>query len=159
MKTDREKRDLDDAPSEDELRAAERLRAALETDDAAHDDVALGQALRSAMSPDALEPARHDVLLERASRTARERARFANQRRAWRAAGILALAASVALAVGIQGETRAPEARATGFEVRSTEPLFEAPFARGQKSAHVDRIARARSSEWRDNRFRTWGVR
>ena len=53
-----------------------------------------------------------------------------------------------------------PGAQATMVPTRSTQSLFEEPFApRGGASARIDRIAMARSSDLRENRFARWGVR
>jgi hypothetical protein len=72
-------------------------------------------------------------------------------------AGALALAAGVALFVG---RTLAPAAPPVELaHLRSTQPLFDHPFRSGEGSARVDRIAMARSSDLRDNRFARWGVR
>jgi hypothetical protein len=70
--------------------------------------------------------------------------------------GGLALAASIVLVVTsapVHG-TEAPLAKA-----RSTQPLFSEPFKPGETSARIDRIASARASDFRDNRFTKWGVR
>lgn len=44
-------------------------------------------------------------------------------------------------------------------KARSTQPLFTEPFKPGDASARIDRIALARASDYRDNRFAKWGVR
>lgn len=88
-------------------------------------------------------------------------------------AGALALAASVALTL----VREAPPSRTADVEspaspgavspappdaklTRSTAELFDAPFARqGGESARIDRIATARASDLRQNRYAMWGVR
>ena len=70
---------------------------------------------------------------------------------------VLALAASVVVWVSsamTSSEGEAPLARA-----RSTQSLFAEPFKAGETSARIDRIAAARASDYRDNRFAKWGVR
>jgi hypothetical protein len=55
---------------------------------------------------------------------------------------------------------RVPDGAPTIVAVRSTQTLFDAPFPRrGGESARIDRIARARGSDLRENRFARWGVR
>jgi hypothetical protein len=51
-------------------------------------------------------------------------------------------------------------AKADVIPARSTQALFDAPFARtGGESARIDRIAMARAQDYRDNQFAAWGVR
>jgi len=71
-------------------------------------------------------------------------------------AGGLALAASIVFVV-----TSAPmrEHEAPLAKARTTAPLFSEPFKPGETSARIDRIASARASDFRDNRFTKWGVR
>jgi hypothetical protein len=71
-------------------------------------------------------------------------------------AGGLALAASVFLVI-----TSAPThgSEAPLAKARTTQPLFSEPFKAGETSARIDRIASARASDFRDNRFTKWGVR
>lgn len=95
---------------------------------------------------------------------------------------VVAMAAGVLLLFGRLGTSsapppqsmaRAPEAAATSIAqsaspsapkiaARSTQEMFDAatPFARsGGESDRVDRIAAARASDLRANRFAAWGVR
>jgi hypothetical protein len=89
---------------------------------------------------------------------------------------VVAMAAGVLLLVGRLGQNNAPApasvaqapAATTAHErqaritARSTSDLFDAttPFPRtGGESARVDRIASARASDLRANRFAAWGVR
>ena len=71
-------------------------------------------------------------------------------------AGGLALAASIVLAI-TSAPTRGSEAPLA--KARTTQPLFSEPFRTGEASARIDRIASARASDFRDNRFTKWGVR
>jgi hypothetical protein len=68
---------------------------------------------------------------------------------------VLAFAASVVLWI----TTAAPPAELPLARARSTQPLFDEPFRAGETSARIDRIAVARASDYRDNRFAKWGVR
>jgi hypothetical protein len=77
-----------------------------------------------------------------------------------------ALSVAAAIVLVIQRPERAAMDEASVAEVaplapvRSTQPLFHEPFARaGGASDRIDRIAMARSSDLRDNRFALWGVR
>jgi hypothetical protein len=146
--------------------AAERLRAELEGEAPVREAAAL-HALRLAAAPPALDPARNEELIEAAL------ARADEQRRARRAVvgrraavAIAAISTVTALAAGLSlffGQPRrdAP-ATAALIPARSTEELFDAatPFPRrGEESARIDRIAAARASDLRANRFAAWGVR
>lgn len=120
-------------------------------------ELVLANALRSAWSPRELPPLKNELLVTRAlatkPRTPRRRA-FAF------VAGALALAASVGLALRALPSGTAPGADLA--TVRSTAELFDpmTPFPRqGGTSERVDRIATARASELRENRFAAWGVR
>jgi hypothetical protein len=68
----------------------------------------------------------------------------------------LALAASMVLWLARKPE---PEELAPLAQARSTTELFVEPFKTGEASARIDRIAMARASDYRDNRFTKWGVR
>jgi hypothetical protein len=138
--------------------------------------------------PASLDPARHEALVRAAiarrgasssgaggsaSVVSLERARARRVRVGLSVAGALALAASVALTL----MRKAPEPRTADVEppatptapapppvdakrARSTAELFDAPFARqGGESARIDRIASARASDLRENRYAMWGVR
>ena len=183
-----------DAPaSEEEARAAEALRLALEGDglggngaqvarggaDNAHDAAELARAVALAHAPRALPREEHQAILDQAlahmpaAPTApaapvvplrraptKLRARVAI---AIAAALPLALAAAATLFLGRVGQEPAEFARAAVarpvLHARSTQPLFREPFrAQGGESARVDRIAMARASDLRDNRFARWGV-
>jgi len=63
-------------------------------------------------------------------------------------------------AVAAASMVAAPVAETKLARVRSTQSLFPEPFpAAGGTSARIDRIALARASDLRDNRFAHWGVR
>ncbi|WP_437736546.1 hypothetical protein [Sorangium sp. So ce1335] len=194
--------DEDAPPTRAELRAAERLRGALEQRAAsgegepgrgggagregsrgwsggAHDGrdelAQLAVALRAAWRPAPLPELRSRALVEGALRPATApRARRLAPVTMAALSTLAAAAAAVALLVGeISGE-RAPAARAPGspaaeavplprlIEARSTAALFDpaAPFPReGGHTDRIDRIAAARASDLRQNRYAAWGVR
>jgi hypothetical protein len=162
---------LDATPSAEEQELATALREALATREPlspttpAHDAAHLARALRAAFAPAALGEAEHRAILDAAlakmpakvvpigSRTARARV----VRIAFGVVtGGLALAASIVLVV-----TSAPPhgGEAPLAKARTTQPLFSEPFKPGETSARIDRIASARASDFRDNRFTKWGVR
>ncbi|WP_437977770.1 hypothetical protein WMF11_13470 [Sorangium sp. So ce295] len=185
-------------PTKAELRAAERLREALEPRAAsgggpgrggsggegalgspdARDELAeLAVALRAAWRPAALPELPGRALIDRAFRAspARGPRRIAPVTMA-ALSTLAAAAAAVALIVGQISEERASVARAPGaaapaaalaerpllIEARSTAALFDpaAPFPReGGQTERIDRIAAARASDLRQNRYAAWGVR
>ncbi len=139
-------------PTEEEVRASERLRQALEMGDDRHPAAALARALAAAHHPETLPS-------ERAGRAART----AVGKRAnvvFAAFGAAALAAAAASAVlfahaGLERPATAPLLARS----RSTAELFHERFEPGQASARIDRIATARERDWRDNQYSLWGVR
>jgi hypothetical protein len=158
---------------------AVRLRDALDLErepgEGDHDHLFVARALRSAFSPRALDESEHRAIVDAAlaKLPAAPPARVAEtiaaavpitlgQRRATVrvafgiVAGGLALAASIVLVVTSSSthDSEAPLAKA-----RTTQPLFTEPFRPGEASARIDRIASARASDFRDNRFTRWGVR
>lgn len=158
---------LDATPSADEQLLATALRDTLARKheprtgdpDAAH----LAHALRAAFAPKALGDAEHRAILDAAlaKMPARVVAIGSARTRVIRVAfgvvtGGLALAASVVLVI-----TSAPPHgnEAPLAKARTTQPLFSEPFKPGETSARIDRIASARASDFRDNRFTKWGVR
>ncbi len=163
---------LDATPSAEEQALALALRDALAarrepraTDGHA---VHLARALRSAFSPSAIDSGEHRLIVDAAlasmpvastapaKLTAAKDGRQTVVRVAFGAlAGGLALAASIILVVTFAPtRSEAPLAKA-----RTTQPLFAEPFKAGETSARIDRIASARASDFRDNRFTKWGVR
>jgi hypothetical protein len=168
---------LDATPSAEEQALATLLRDALaekrEPVESDHAGVHFARALRSAFAPSAIDAAEHRAIIDAA--LARMPARKGEviekktagvvqlRRRATVVrvafgvvAGGLALAASIVFVV-----TSAPlrEHEAPLAKARTTQPLFSEPFKPGETSARIDRIASARASDFRDNRFTKWGVR
>jgi hypothetical protein len=171
--------DPDAPPTPEEIAASERLRDALEAPsfrftpsdqaDASEGAVEaeLARALRVAVDPRPLTAADHRAILDRTLGAGARR--VGAQRRATVAVlfGGLAAAAAVLLAVtairlapqGDRSAARPLAAPATLAVPRSTEALFDAPFPKEERtSARVDRIARARARDLRDNRYARWGV-
>jgi hypothetical protein len=165
-----------------ERAAAESLRAALDRGGELADDAAILGDLRAAHRPAALAPARNEELIAGAIALAaapRVVAPISTLRRALPATmaavtGVLALAAGFALLVQTRSfaplSPTAPRPEPSGLsEVaatalirsRSTDDLFDPAekFEIGHTSARIDRIASARSSDLRRNRFAAWGVR
>ena len=159
--------------------AAESLRADLDRGGELADDAAILGDLRAAHRHAALAPARNEELIAGALASAaapRAVAPISRLRRVLPATmatitGVLALAAGFALL--LQSRSFAPtlptgprfdpvEAAPTALiRSRSTDDLFDPAekFAMGHTSARIDRIASARSSDLRRNRFAAWGVR
>jgi hypothetical protein len=175
LSTDENRAVLDAAPSAEEQARAGLLRDALamtgEPDARAPSAARLAHALRAAFAPAAIDDAEHRAMVDAAlakmpaAQTAASggaavvslRPRNNVVRLAFGfVAGGLALAASVVFVVtsAPMRATEAPLARA-----RTTQPLFSEPFKPGETSARIDRIASARASDFRDNRFARWGVR
>jgi len=146
--------------------AAERLRAELDGE-APLRAGALLHALKVAAAPAPISTERNEALIEAALARQPLRRRAASVRRLAPVtmaalAGITALAAGVALFVGPPGPGARSASAGALIRARSTEALFDAstPFPRsGEESARVDRIASARASDLRNNRYASWGVR
>lgn len=153
---------LDDLPTEEELVLAEELRRALDRGAAPP----LVSALESAWRPRELSGEDSRVLVKRALERAGEPAKeatviaIAARRRPIQLVAltttVIALAAAIVLWVRTNptGPSEAPLAR-----VRSTQELFDEPFRSGEAAARIDKIAVARASDYRDNRFAKWGVK
>lgn len=160
--------DPDAPPSAEEVAAAEKLRDALGSG-APHPAADFARAISLAHAPRSIGEAEHRAIVADGVRRGdiRSRASVRRRTRTWIAVGSsLALAAAVALAVGPLSErgeemsARAVSAREPLLPVRSTQSLFREPFARtGGESDRIDRIASARASDLRANRFAAWGVR
>jgi hypothetical protein len=157
-----------DAPaSAEELAAAAALRDALEpapgAPPTAQEEADLLRALALADSPRELPAAQADALVARALETwdARRAAKRSERRgvvvRVAFGAATLALAAAAVLL--FVGRPPGGTEQAALVHVRSTQPLFDQPFERGQASARADRIATARAADLRENRFAMRGVR
>lgn len=151
---------LDATPSAEELELAVALRDRLDANP-------LVAALRAAYEPRAIDEAEHRAIIESAlAKMPAQKKQHADivvfpRRNVIRVAfgvvtGGLALAASIILVV-TQAPTRSHEAPLA--RARTTQPLFSEPFKAGETSARIDRIASARASDFRDNRFTKWGVR
>lgn len=124
-------------------------------------DGALEEALRAAVAPAPLPMTEHDAIVARvfegaARRDAAPRGRVI--RVAFGVSAVLAVAAAVLLWIR-RPETPEPRGASALINVRSTQPLFDEPFRSGEASARIDRIAMARSSDLRENRFSRWGLR
>lgn len=143
----------DAPPTTEELAEAERLRDALERGDPAHADLALARALRSAARPEPLSELAHRAIL---TSVVAPRAQPPVVRRfAAPVTLVVAMAASLLLLI----RTAPSPDDVPLAQARSTEDLFREPFRPGEASARIDRIALARSGDFRDNRFARWGVR
>jgi len=168
--------DGDAPPTRLESEAATRLRAELDHGGDLEGEAALLGDLRAAHRPAALSPARNEELIAGALASARRAptslSRFRRALPATMAAltGVVALAAGFALLLQTR-EFAPPQAMAPASEAaavapaalirsRSTEDLFDPTqkFEIGGSSARIDRIASARSSDLRRNRFAAWGV-
>lgn len=172
MTTRRDDIEVDpDAPaSEEEIAAAEELRAALEDPSRKSEQADLARALSLANDPRELPKSVHDALVAKsldkmaAKRIHRAVERGRVIRVAFGAAAAFAVAAGVLFAMqfGSYGPAaRAPEAVASIplVQVHSTAPLFHEPFNAATASARIDRIAMARSDDLRENMYAQWGVK
>ena len=158
---DDEKMVLDpDAPAtEAELAQAETLRDALADASQPSEDAALLRALALADSPRPLPEAAQDDLVAKA--LAKMDAKQGRQRSERRGVVVRVTfgAAALVFVVGRTGDLASGGAQPALAHVRSTQPLFDQPFERGQASARADRIAVARTADLRQNRFARWGVK
>lgn len=152
-----------------ERQAANRLRDELDGVESLRDAAVLAQ-LRIAVRPPALDAQKNEALIAAAlSRADSKRAARRGVVRRLAPVTIAALAGVTALAAGFAlflGQMKAgapgPTAATALIRARSTQDLFDAatPFPRsGAESARIDRIAAARGSDLRKNRFAAWGVR
>ena len=166
----------DTPPSEDEIRAAEALRRALdgradamapgEKEDGAARAAELVQSIRAAASPVSLSRERHQRILDRAL-GAERRSRSKITYLAWGgAASLVAMAAAIALVIRSESPSPSMAAKASSASrpafalARSTTDLFSESFPRsGGTTGRVDRIAYARAQDLRENRFARWGTR
>ena len=155
---------LDATPSAEEQKLANELREALDTrreprtgDSSA---VQLASALRAAFAPTAIDEGVHRAMIQAAlakmPAAAQERRSNVVRIVFGVVTGGLALAASIVFVV-TSAPLHGPEAPLA--RARTTQPLFSEPFKPGETSARIDRIASARASDFRDNRFTKWGVR
>lgn len=137
-------------PNEEEARASERLRQALDRGDDTHEAAVLARALRAAVNPTPLPPAAE----RRAARATAPRASVV-----YVAFGAVALAVAAGFALFLARPSVPAESAAELVPSRSTQELFREPFATGEASARIDRIALARERDARENRYSAWGVR
>lgn len=167
---------VDDAPSSAaEIAAAEALRIALDVpaqvNAASSTEAVLSVALKNAFAPGELDADTHRAIVDEAlarmpaAAKSGEVVELASRRRGnvvrvtfGVVTGALALAASIVLVLTWQG-SHGPNGGVALAKVRTTQPLFNEPFKTGETSARIDRIASARASDLRDNRFAKWGVR
>lgn len=119
---------------------------------------ALARALRVAYSPQRLDDLRHEAILRTALKPrGRVRAALA-------VAGFVAAAAIVMMVVQMPGGPEAGGRKAQPtvlIPTRSAGDLFDPmqPFPRqGGTTERIDKIARARMQEGRENRFSRWGI-
>ncbi len=166
--------DGDAPPTRLESEATASLRAELDRGGDLEGEAALLGDLRAAHRPAALSPARNEELIVGALASVRRAptslSRFQRALPATMAAltGVVALAAGFALLLQTR-DFAPPQAMAPSREAapaalirsRSTDDLFDPTqkFELGGSSARIDRIADARSSDLRRNRFAAWGVR
>jgi hypothetical protein len=156
--------DPDAPPTEEELKKAEDLRAALD-DPAARSsaDADLARALRAAWAPSDLSSQQHRRILRAALTKFDERkvrrGRFL--RVASGAGAVVALAAGVAAVFWTERHTGQPPLTSAAVAMsRSTQSLFDEHFApTGGETSRIDRIVLAREADLRDNEFARWGVR
>jgi len=159
--------DPDAPPSEEELREAEALRRALDEVSVPNEGATLARALVLAHAPPPLDDDANRALVERALRAPVVVVKVKTRRSARAFGGVSAGAGVLAMAAAVMLVLR-PEAASTDssttqgvalHEARSTQPLFREPFAeRGAGSRRIDRIASARASDLRDNRYARWAV-
>lgn len=153
-------------PTPEELEAAEALRKALDDGSGRNDDADFLRSLKAAHDPQPIDAKAHDALIERVlfrtKKPAKREGGVVVIRVAFGAAAFLAVAAALLLIFGkLPFGTQQPTAamRPELVRVRSTAPLFDHPFETKEASVRVDRIAMARASDLRENRFAQWGVR
>jgi hypothetical protein len=160
--------DPDAPPSEEETRAADELRLALDNPSKDNAGADLARALHLAHTPKEIDTEAHRALVDRAIAAPAKSSGGRVIRVAFGVAAAISLAAGIAFVISRGGLDPAPEqtaqitqpAQPPLVHVRSTQPLFAEPFAtKGGTSARIDRIAMAREGDLRDNRFARWGVR
>lgn len=153
--------DPDTPPTAAEVAAASLLRRSLDDPRVADDLGDFARAVSLAREPRPIDPKVHAALVAKAVRAppARGRVLFV----AFGVASALAVAAAIPLF--FRGDDAAPQASGAAataplWAPRSSQPLFSEPFARqGGHVERIDRIARARSSDLRENLFALRGAR
>lgn len=150
----------DDPITPEEAEAAEALRRALERAPGEapleHEDAALLASLAAAHAPRDIDERAHRTILAKALARPAPRRQGVVIRVAFGFSAAVAAAAAVFFVLKPPAPSGAPE---LPFVARSTQALFDEPFAAGGTTARVDRIAQARAAEFRDNQFARWGVR
>jgi hypothetical protein len=157
--------DPEGPPSAEELAEAERLRRALafelSEDEPAPKGAELARAIVAAVRPEPIDPARNEVLIQKALAKAPKRRGTNVLYVAFGAATLAVAAAAAVLGIGSFGrdDGRIPEPLALAAS-RPADDLFTEKFpTTGGTSARVDRIAMARERDYRDNQFARWGIR
>ncbi len=150
-------------PTDEELRESEALARALDEERPEHELAELADVLRAAWEPSPIERGAHDHLVKKALGRPTKRPRNALL---FGGGAAVALAAAAALSLFLSDVLRREGDQASAVEVRavlvlatSTESLFHEPYGASRGSDRIDRIARVRASDFRENRFRGWGVR
>jgi len=148
----------EEAPAAELRDALDRPRPARDAVEG-HELVELARTLQAAWKPAVLPPLHNEALIAKA--LARGKRRRTGEI-AGVVAGVLALAAVIALSLGRGPDRPVGVAQASLIQARSTMDLFDVsqPFPRqGGESSRIDRIASARSADLRANRYTSWGVR
>lgn len=159
---------LDDLPTAEELELAAALRESLEAGQKKKEDD-LVVALRAAWTPAEITGEDHRAIIAKAigveaTKQAPPAKVLTFTPRTVRVitvttTTVLALAASVIVWMSTANTQGGSTQEAPLAKARSTQPLFDEPFKAGETSARIDKIAIARASDYRDNRFAKWGVR
>lgn len=141
---------VDDVPTPEEL----ALAAMIDEDD-------MVVALKAAWNPAPIDADAHRAIVDRA--TARAVVQLKPSARRMNIAIVttttaFALAASVIVWI-TAGPSGGLKSEVALTKARSTQPLFDEPFKPGETSARIDRIALARSSDYRNNFFARRGVK
>ncbi|HVK70058.1 MAG TPA: hypothetical protein VM694_36645 [Polyangium sp.] len=154
----------DEPPTASERAGATRLRDALDAprgEERRAPLAELAEALVAAHKPRAIEPLRNEALIARALGRTSAQPRKGRVLSVVTAAVVMAAAAAAGFVLTLRPSTESTVAEAPELQrSRSAGELFDTPFPRvGGASARVDRIASARATELRQNRFALWGVR
>jgi hypothetical protein len=118
------------------------------------------RALKNAHEPAAIDAAEHRAIIDRGIERGLARRRGRVIRIGF---GVSAVLAAAAILILLIGKIRKPEIEGSDVQLavaRTTQPLFTEPFPKqGGESQRIDRIAMARASDLRENRFARWGVK
>jgi hypothetical protein len=129
-----------------------RLEAALGSEE----DTAFAEALQSGFQPQDLPPAVHAALVSSALERAHESALPQRSMVVRFLPRVAAAVSAVAIAAGVFLTVRGPAPPAT-ISVASGDSLV-AGEALATPGARTERVARARASDYRENRFRSFGL-